>query len=413
MLTIRLRSRDGLERLKISENATLGHLRGVVAETIGYDPETFVLSMDQALLTSKSPDTFLDLTEDGSSIASLGIKNGSMVYCHYHGTRDVNPGYKRSAFEARPFGAHMDVAALMAKQVRMERQESPDATSVSFDRYAAHAFQAYIQSALAFSIKRCGILYGRVDEEKNVFVDAIFEPEQSGKAERLTFERHNGQEQAAEVIANQLGLQKVGFVFNQSAGDKDYIMNDEEIQQMCELQNEIGEHCVTGVFIQTEADGQVEVHLEAFQCSKQAVELWRDGWFQVPGADVSGTMRMKHPREPDVKLPVMIAGKDTDEVDNDFFLVPVPVRDHDGPLLSSFPVENRLTSQDQHDLKDHLMRQNKKPYTERLADFHLLLWLSTHGFDLQTDMTLLIDAIKQGQPIREGYRLLIENMAGM
>lgn len=32
--------------------------------------------------------------------------------------------------------------------------------SVSFDRNAANVFQSYVQSALAFSIKRGGILYG-------------------------------------------------------------------------------------------------------------------------------------------------------------------------------------------------------------------------------------------------------------
>jgi nuclear protein localization protein 4 homolog len=54
---------------------------------------------------------------------------------------------------------------------------------------------------------------------------------------------------------------------------------------------------------------------------------------------------MKNPNDAEVKLPVMISGKDTDEVDNDFFLVPVAVRDHEGPLMSSFSVENRLTGQ--------------------------------------------------------------------
>jgi nuclear protein localization protein 4 homolog len=81
-----------------------------------------------------------------------------------------------------------DVSTLMAKQVRMERQETPNVTAVSFDRFAAHSFQAYVQSALAFSIKRCGLLYGHVSEDKVVFVDAIYEPDQQGKAERMQFD---------------------------------------------------------------------------------------------------------------------------------------------------------------------------------------------------------------------------------
>lgn len=115
------------------------------------------------------------------------------VYCSYEGTRDVDPGYKKSVFGSRPFGVHMDVTQLMAKQVRMERQDTPNVSAVSFDRFAAHSFQAYVQSALAFSIKRCGLLYGRVTEDKVVHVDAIYEPEQQGKAETMTFDLTNDQ----------------------------------------------------------------------------------------------------------------------------------------------------------------------------------------------------------------------------
>lgn len=55
--------------------------------------------------------------------------------------RDVEPVYKKSQFEMRPFGSHMDVDSLMAKQTRIERQEEPKAASVSFDRNAANVFQ--------------------------------------------------------------------------------------------------------------------------------------------------------------------------------------------------------------------------------------------------------------------------------
>lgn len=58
------------------------------------------------------------------------------------------------------------------------RQEEPHCASVSFDRHAANVFQTYVSSALAFSIKRGGILYGNKDEEGNVMVHAIYEPPQ-------------------------------------------------------------------------------------------------------------------------------------------------------------------------------------------------------------------------------------------
>ena len=46
-------------------------------------------------------------------------------------------------------------------------------------------------------------------------------------------------------------------------------------------------------------------------------------------------------QEPKKKDPVIVAGKDTAEVDNTYFLLPVKILDHDGPLGTSFPVENR------------------------------------------------------------------------
>jgi hypothetical protein len=42
---------------------------------------------------------------------------------------------------------------------------------------------------------------------------------------------------------------------------------------------------------------------------------------------------------------VIVASKDVGEVDNDYFLIPVKILDHEGALYTSFPVENRLLPQ--------------------------------------------------------------------
>ena len=77
-------------------------------------------------------------------------------------------------------GTHMTVDELVAKQTRIERQETPHAASVSFERHAADAFQSYVRDALAFSIKRGGLLYGTVDDGGKVSVEAIYELQQVG-----------------------------------------------------------------------------------------------------------------------------------------------------------------------------------------------------------------------------------------
>ena len=72
-------------------------------------------------------------------------------------------------------GAHRFV---QSQKCYICRQEQPHCTSVSFDRHAANTFQSYVQSALAFSIKRGAILYGTKDAEGATVVHAIFEPPQ-------------------------------------------------------------------------------------------------------------------------------------------------------------------------------------------------------------------------------------------
>jgi len=59
----------------------------------------------------------------------------------------------------------MTVEEMVALQTRIERQDAPHCASVSFDSHAANVFQSYISSAIGFSIKRGGILYGTGEEK--------------------------------------------------------------------------------------------------------------------------------------------------------------------------------------------------------------------------------------------------------
>ncbi len=57
------------------------------------------------------------------------------------------------------------------------RQDKPHCELVSFERHGANAFQQYVHGALAFSIKRGALLYGRRAKDQT-YVDAIYEPPQ-------------------------------------------------------------------------------------------------------------------------------------------------------------------------------------------------------------------------------------------
>lgn len=65
----------------------------------------------------------------------------------------------------------MTIEAMIANQIRIERQEQPTVASVSFDIHAANTFQSYVRAAMAFSIKRGGVLYGTVDDNDNIKVN--------------------------------------------------------------------------------------------------------------------------------------------------------------------------------------------------------------------------------------------------
>lgn len=71
------------------------------------------------------------------------------------------------------------------------------------------------------------------------------------------------------------------------------------------------------------------------------------------------------------------------------------------------------TTQGKSDLKEHLKRFSGKPYEERLADVHLLLWLSKQPNLDPSDMMAVCQAVKDKTPLLEGYKVIIDSIAGL
>eukprot|EP00884_Botryococcus_braunii_P003696 jgi/Botrbrau1/13327/Bobra.0334s0005.1 len=183
------------------------------------------------------------------------------------------------------------------------------------------------------------------------------------------------------------------------------------------MQEELGDTAVTAVVsLEVDEDNNPDVHFEAFQVSDQCVRLVKDGWFANATANTTGVTVMQNPKDPKRKDPVILAGKDAGEVDNDYFLIPVKILDHEGPLKTTFPIENRLLPQGKAELKQHLQKAKGggKPLQEALADFHVLLYLSKQAnFDLGSDMAILCDAVANKYAIPEGYAIIIDSLAGL
>ena len=62
-------------------------------------------------LTSREPEQFVDLARGGRTLKSAGVAHGDMVYLLYDFVRQVEPAYKKTPLEARPFGEWLVSAA--------------------------------------------------------------------------------------------------------------------------------------------------------------------------------------------------------------------------------------------------------------------------------------------------------------
>ncbi|PKU78279.1 NPL4-like protein [Dendrobium catenatum] len=81
-----------------------------------------------------------------------------------------------------------------------------------------------------------------------------------------------------------------------------------------------------------------------------------------------------------------------------------------GPLSSTFPIENRISSVTLRALKNHMDRAKHLPFVKRISDFHLLLLLSKF-LDVNNDVPALADCVRRQAAVSEGYQLLIESLA--
>ena len=64
------------------------------------------------------------------------------------------------------------------------------------------------------------------------------------------------------------------------------------------------------------------------------------------------------------------------------------------------------------EFKQHMRQYVSKPYWERLADFHLLLYLAKQpGLDLVNDVSVLLECVKHKAQVPEGYTLIIDSLA--
>lgn len=391
-MILRIRSRDGTDRITVPDpaSATVADLQRLIESHLTVPVTLQRLSLEPALLLP-SPSAVPLLADPAAQLASLRLANGAFVYLAYPpDARSARPPPPKALSSAGSFGKKMTMDDLIARQIRVTRQENALCAAASFDRDAANAFQLYVAESLAFGVKRAGFLYGRVDAEtKEVFVDFIYEPPQQGSEDVVHLMRDADEEARVDAIAEGLGMRRVGLVFTQAVGRKasdtgEYTMSNREVVQAAQLQAEGGipEWITAIVKLEVGDDGTGDVHFEAFQMSEICVKLFKDGVLETEVGDTDD------PRLSKMRKEVVAGGKDTMEVDNDFFLVPVKISDHQGPLSVGFPIENRGSPVGMSALRSHLDRTKHLTFVRRISDFHLLLKIATF-LDVKADVPTL------------------------
>lgn len=331
---------------------------------------------------------------------------------------------------------------------KIKRQEAAICQQVSLDSPAIGDFQAYC-AQFAFQRKRFGFLYGRfvpadpeaaaekpkerdsnkmdisdlsMEEKKTpmkAIVEAIYEPPQEVDSEAAEgfVPLDDPNEEKVDQLAQMLGLQKVGWIFNHAPREDGFVMNAAEIIMTAEFQleaaNGVEETPFVTVKVTQGKDGNVSV--EGFQVSQQCMAMVAEEALEIdtnPGfCKVNDTFT------------AIMEGKDSKTVENNFFLTVVPITSHTSEtFVSTFPKANRdaLSSLDRQPSKTELKKQLSKSGTagwtmiDLLSDFHLLLYLTEAGLDINGDMPKICQSVVDREvPLDDGYKILIKGIAGL
>ena len=435
------------------------------AQSLSTDPTHLLLTTT----TTNTTTTNNHLLGPEQTLSALGVRDGDILYMRYdtverRATKSKIPG--ASLHSGKPFGETRTIEAMISEQTRIGRQdEGPHVASVSFCGHAANAFQSYVNNTLGFRQSRFGWLYGtkttkktskKTTKEKKgkeeesgervatteLFADVIYEPKQTGNAFVARFDEDDEESQTAEAIARAMGYERIGCVFNQSDADRGdesvSAMSAHEVTLCAKLQAKYGKEFVAVIVMQFEDENEeMQVTFEAFQVSDQCVKLYEEGFFELdeesgvaklpPSSSSSGTGEEEKENKESTSSfsnwgshtkmvkPVMVERKDVTEVDNDFWLVAVPIKDHAGTSQSGFPIENRLhPPQNVDDIRSAIKSRPGSSYAEKLRDFHLLLFLCK-----QMDKNDVVAIAKStndyvdGGDVSEGYKVLIDAIAGI
>lgn len=363
------------------------------------------------------PASCAEATGDNGTMRRVIGKDGNIQVVHAEGAEEKN-GFRKGMKPLRDMKMSWtlnDFIALDSQyEFKIQRQTEAYSKGVSLDTPSVGDFQAYLRR-FNFSRQRCGFLYGTFTEDNKVQVEAIYEPPQEADPEAAEgfVLLDDPKEESVEQLAQLLGLQKVGWIIGHPPREDGFVLSSAEIIMAAELQLEAAGGVEDTPFVTVKVtmgdDGNASV--EAFQVSKQCMAMAAEEALQIgpnPGFCVVNET-----------FTAIQEGKASKTVENNFFLIVVPIVQHTSErFVSQFPKANR-DHDDRTPSKDELKKQLSKTgtagwtFVDLLADFNLLVFLS-EIMDMATDIPAICESIvDREKPLNDGYKLIIGSMAGL
>jgi len=383
-----------------------------------------------------------------SSIKSLGLQNGSMLYLEVDrsgtsfattskpspiqktGGKTIKNGvivaqaYEESSLSSG-FRPGMMALGSMKRQWKLQELIALDEQftfnftkldkkikegnhlEVIMDENSIISFNNFM-FGVDFRQMRVGFLYGKFLPDAKVKVEYIYEPPQDNTDTEFNL-LEDPKEETVPFLATCLGLEKVGWIYAHAPREEGFRMSGTEAITAAELQLDAAggpDGDSNFVTIKVTMDESRVAQVDAYQTHKLAMSMVAEGALEP---SINPAFCKVNPT-----YTAIVEGRPTTEIDSDLLLTVAAIKQEKSEkFLHRFPITNRQ-AQTKEDLKRILDMEGKQGFTLKhlLADFHLLLFLSNF-LDVKDDIAPLCEAIlDDDKPIQDGTSLLIKSMAG-
>lgn len=221
-------------------------------------------------------------------------------------------------------------------------------------------------------------------------VYAIYEPPQECTDSSFTL-LEDPQQERVDALAALMGLKRVGWVVAHPPREQGFVLSGNEVLTAAELQLADAQGVEDTPFVTLTAtlNAQNGVETVPYQVSKQCMKMVAEGALEL--SHNPGKLRVTP------SFTAIQEGSPTQEVENNFFLCNVAIRQHEtDKLVNMFPAANRTDDpQTRTAMRQQLSKASAgKGWTleSLLCDFHLLLFLCDF-FPVHEDMPIMVTSM--------------------